>query len=182
VRSRAWYAIALIPALVFGVLVVRQAQAIGDDIEAMQRVVIPGSGTVTLRRGDYLLFGESETQIAGAPYTNDSFTFETPCSLVDATDKPVRLTEVLISHMKYGLRGYRGKSMYRATIATEGNYTLGCDGDGTGDAVVAIGQGLRYRSTIAIVLIGAGIAASLLVGFLVYRRRQRAQVVQRARG
>ena len=76
--------------------------------------------------------------------------------------------------------GRRGKSMFDTTIPTAGRYTLGCDGDGTGDAIVAVGQGVRGGAALMLLMFAGGPGIGIAGALYLYFRRRKA--VQRAGG
>jgi hypothetical protein len=179
--SRAWYVLCLVPAIAGGVVALRLIGRLDDQIAGMRRMVIPGNDAFVLTRGDYLVFGESETVFEGKPYTNDDFTFTTPCRLVDRQNRSLAL-DPITSHTAatYDRGGYRGKAMFEFTVATAGEYALLCEGDGTGHAVIAIGQGVRSQISLALLALAAGPGAGIAAFLVLYFRRRKA--VQRARG
>jgi len=171
--SRAAYVLCLAPAVIGVPLSLAQYRTIVAQIEDMPRMVIPGSRTLELAAGEYHVFGESESVVDGVPIENTEFSFKAPCTMVDASNRTIELGSR--GTQKYS-HPYRGRSMYRVTLPEAGRYTLRCEDDGTGAAVVAIGNGQSTLSVLALIalLVGTGFAVGMLMLY-VYHRREDAE-------
>lgn len=179
--SRAYYVLCLVPAIAGVVVGARVLGNLDDRIADMPRMIIPGSHAFTLAEGTYVVYGERTSVIEGRSYDNDAFTFETPCSLVDGANRPLALVPIERPNAAtYRRSGYHGTAMFDVAIESTGRYTLRCEGDGTGDAIVAVGEGIRSRAAFAMLAFAGGPGVGIAAALLLYFRRRKA--VQRARG
>jgi hypothetical protein len=150
---RVWYVLGAAVSLVCCVLAYGQCTSVADHIEAMPRMVSPGSQTFELAADEHYVFGEDTSIVGGKRFVNSIYSFETRCTLVDKANRTIEMTEVSRGYSRYSLPSYRGKSLYRFTVSTRGRYTLRCEDDGTGKAVIAVGQGAGQRNVLALILL-----------------------------
>src|ERR1043166_6583456 len=118
-----WYFVALVPAAI-----VAAVSSLVDHIEAMPRVVVPGTGEVELEPGDYVLYGETESTFGGTAYRIASLQLR--CGMQALPDgAPIALSRPM-ARVSYGFGGYAGSSMFTLTIPHTGHYHLSCEGNG----------------------------------------------------
>lgn len=174
-QSRAWYALCALPMSMAVVFALDRYESLVAQIDGMQRMRIPGRQMFQLEKGDYLVYGESEGEVAGGHVSNPSFTFETPCSLVDRAGGTVALEHVALRFRKYQVGGHRGRSMFRFTTRAAGPFALDCEGDGTGTAVVAIGAILPFLTVTDLVIVVLLGAVLTVIVFWIVQGRLRAR-------
>jgi hypothetical protein len=153
--------------------------SLAGQIEGMQRVVVPGEKTFQLLPGDYIVFGESESKVAGTTYRAD--TFSVACTLTDQSGRAVQLQSVGRTHTKYSLGDYSGGSLFELTIPAEGRYTLACTGDQQTKAVLAIGQGIGKSIVTSVLMLLAGLISSGIAVLMLFLRRRKAYAILKAR-
>lgn len=153
--------------------------SLAGQIEGMQRVVVPGEKTFQLLPGDYILFGEHESKVAGTTYRNDSF--RVSCTLADNAGRQVTLSPVGATHTKYSLGDFSGSSMFEITIPAEGVYSLRCTGDESHKAVLAIGQGIGKSIVTSVLMLLAGLISSGIAVLMLFMRRRKAYAILKAR-
>lgn len=154
VPSRAWFLLGVLPLIAGGALVTHSCVSMKNEIEGMQRVVVPGESAIHLDQGDWVFYGETDSNVGGRAFHNGGFSVS--CSLTDDRGQDMHL-DTPSSHTNYTMFGYSGESMFEATVPAEGTYDLRCSG-GSGDAVIAIGHGIGM----AIVTLVLGIIGSLI--------------------
>jgi hypothetical protein len=168
--SRAWYLTMLMPLglCVFGVLAFMR---LVDNIEGMQRLVVPGERTLTLDKGDYRVFAESESHVDGVAYANNQYSVR--CSL-EADGAPIEL-ESSTAKITYSLGGYAGRSIFKFTMRKAGSAKLACTTD-DGKAVLAVGTGIGtsiVAGVLTLVFGVIGIVAAFAIVFVLRRRTVR---------
>lgn len=171
-RLRAsWYLLALVP-LTIGILVaIKLVFALFDDVERMDRVIVPGQRELELTPGEYVLYAETRSVVDGVTYQAASVQLR--CAMVDRDGAPVELDSPNGS-TTYALGGFAGTSFAEATIPSAGVYRLTCTG---GPAVVALGGGIGTR-IVAVVITGfASFGLALFTVLLVRRRRRKPAAV-----
>jgi hypothetical protein len=165
--SRAWYLTMLVPAALI-VLSVLSFMRLVDNIEGMQRLVAPGERTLTLERGDYRVFAESESTVDGVAYSNERYSVR--CA-VTANGEPLKL-ESTTAKITYSMGGYAGRAIFVFTMPAAGTAQLTCTTE-DGKAVVAVGTGVG-TSLIAALLTGLfgffGIFGAFTIVFVLRRR------------
>jgi len=179
VGSRAWYLICFAPLIMCGAVAIGFFMGLAGQIEGMQRVVVPGEKTFQLLPGDYIVFGEHKSKVAGATYRNDSF--RVTCTLADNSGRQVPLASVGASHTKYSLGDFSGSSMFEIAIPAEGLYTLACTGDANDKAVLAIGQGIGKSIVTSVLMLLAGLISSGIAVLMLFLRRRKAYAIVKAR-
>lgn len=177
--SRAWYLICFAPLIMCGAVAIGFFMSLAGQIEGMQRVVVPGEKTFQLLPGDYILFGEHESKVAGTTYRNDSF--RVSCTLADNAGRQVTLSPVGATHTKYSLGDFSGSSMFEITIPAEGVYSLRCTGDESHKAVLAIGQGIGKSIVTSVLMLLAGLISSGIAVLMLFMRRRKAYAILKAR-
>ena len=167
--SRAWYLTALVP-LAIGVAIAWVSfTRLVDNVESMQRMVVPGERTFILNGGDYILFGETASIVDGTVYRNDRFAVS--CSLAAEDGTPIAL-ERTTGRTRYSVGSYAGGGMFEFTLTTPGTVKLSCDNDGD-TAVVAIGGGIGAAIVVGIVCLVFGLLSAIGVFAIVFVRRRR---------
>jgi hypothetical protein len=167
--SRLWYLVALVPIAIGVIVVVKNVRGLFDDIEHMQRVVVPGERTLKLDAGDYVIYGETKSRVDGVSYINESFNVR--CALSAADGTAIKL-ESKTGSSQYTLAGYEGHSMFDVSIPKAGDYHFACEGDSKA-AVLAFGHGIGMTLVVTIL---AGVFGLLLSGgvfLLVFLKRRK---------
>jgi hypothetical protein len=163
--------LALVP-LTIGILVaIKLVFAMLDDIEQMERVIVPGERDLQLDAGEHVLYAESRSVVDGVSYQTGSVSLR--CGVRDAAGAEVAL-DTPNGSTSYAIGGYAGQSMAELHVATAGTYRLTCTG---GPAVVAVGHGIGARLVSVVVVAFAGFGLAVLVVVLVRRRRRKPPVV-----
>jgi hypothetical protein len=166
--SRAWYLTIVVP-LAVCVLGVFAFIRLVDNIEGMQRFVIPGERTLTLERGEHKIFAESESHVDGVAYSNERFAVR--CS-AEADGKPLELRTVT-GKIKYSLGGYSGRAMFAFTMPAAGAARIACTTE-DGKAVLAVGTGIGVSIVAAVLTLVLGILGTIgafVIVFVLRRRR-----------
>jgi hypothetical protein len=174
--SRTWYLLALVPALVGLAIGGATCSSMIDDIKAMQRVVVPGEGQLELEAGDYVAYGETESNVDGVAYSNSGFSVR--CGMLGPDGAEVKL-ESPTGKVQYGLGGYSGRNYFEFTAPTNGTYTLRCDG-ADAPAVIAVGKGVGTNIVIAVLSGVGGAIISVVAIIVLWRKRKRARLGQLA--
>lgn len=171
-RLRAsWYLLALVPITIGTLLAIKLVFAMLDDVERMDRVIVPGERVLDLPPGEYVLYAETSSVVDGVSYQATSFRLS--CAMFDAAGDEVAL-ESPNGSTKYTMGGYSGQSMAEVVIPARGEYRLTCTG---GPAVVAIGQGVGTRIVSLVVTLFGTIGLTVLAVILVRRRRRKPPIV-----
>jgi hypothetical protein len=157
VPSRAWFLLSVLPLIAGGGFVARSCVAMQHEVESMTRVVVPGEADVWLDKGEWVFYGETESEVGGHEYDSGSFTVS--CSLTEGDGTAMDL-EGPSGHTTYTLFGYHGESMYEATVPADGYYHFACRGSDA-PAVIAIGRGIG-SSIVTLVLASIGTAFGLV--------------------
>jgi hypothetical protein len=147
-----------------------------DDVIDMPRVVVPGSGEVTLAAGDHVIYGESRSELDGTAYVVNSLQLR--CAMQSSDGEPIALTAPS-ARVSYGIGGFSGESMFATTIPKAGRYQLRCDGQG-GPATLAFGT--RIGTEIVVMVVGGvgGMLGAVVILLVVRRLRRRSrEAVQR---
>lgn len=165
-----WYLLALVPVAIGVALAVVGVFRMIDEIEAMQRVVVPGEDDLELAAGDYVVYGETESQVSGTYYRNTSIALR--CAITGPDGQQITL-DTPTGTTKYTMGGYSGQSMFEFEAPSAGTYHLQCTGDGS-PAVLAIGTGIGTGIVLIVVSALVGFIAALVVFFVVRRKRKRA--------
>jgi hypothetical protein len=165
--------LAVVPVVVGVAIAVRGVSRVIDWAEDMPRVVVPGSGEVSLGGGNHVVYAETESRLNGTVYRTSSL--ELRCSM-HASDGMSIALETPSARSTYEIGGFSGESMFAVTIPRAGAYRLSCEGTG-GPATLAVGTGFGMQ--IVGILVGAmggifGTIAIVVVVFLVRRARRRA--------
>jgi len=169
--GRLWYLAALVPLVVGVVVIVTGLRGLADDVEHMQRVVVPGERTLKLDAGDYVIYGETVSRVDGVSYINESFNVR--CGLSAADGTTINL-EAKSSSSNYQLAGYKGQSMFNVTVPRAGDYHFACEGDSK-PAVLAFGHGFGMKLVFTIL---GGVFGLLLTGgvfLFVFLKRRKAK-------
>jgi hypothetical protein len=168
-----WYLLALIPLGIGAIYTVFAVRGLFDAVEQMPRVVVPGKGDIPLQAGDYVAYGETQSQFHGIAYLTTSLQLRCGLRAADSGEA-VALTSPSAS-TRYSLGAFGGQSMFALTVPRAGTYELTCEGQG-GPATIAFGTGLG--AGIVTLLAGpfGGVIGALVIAFLVRRRRRRARV------
>src|SRR5689334_7369489 len=177
--SGRWYLAALIPFAIGAGVVAGSAHSLVDDVERMPRVVVPGSGEVTLAAGDYTAFGESESHVGDTVYRASSLQVRCALRAVGGPEQVALTTPS--GKVSYGFAGFQGRSMFALTIPRAGTYQLLCEGDG-GPATVAFGQGIGTSIVLALLGGFGGIGGAIATLLVVRRKRRRARAAQELGG
>lgn len=177
--SRRWYLLGLIPFVICSIISGFLVNTMISDVEAMQRVVVPGEGTVQLTGGDWTAFGETTSKVNGIVY--DGSSFRVTCTLLGASGASLHL-ETPTGKTRYSFGDYKGSAVYHFTVAEPGVHRLSCTDAGSGKrAVIAFGQGFAAGLVKALVMFFAGLIASVL-GIVMLVRRRRQWLAAQARG
>jgi hypothetical protein len=157
--SFAWYFLAVLPLAAGVYLCVRFVLGMVDDMDAMQRVDVPGEHELYLQPGDYVVFSESGEGWSGR------------CRMTAGDGAEIGLASPS-GRTTYTIGGRSGVSVFRFTAPREDGYRLACTGD---PGVLAIGHGIGF-TIVGIIL--APIGGILLAGLTVvlvflWRRRGR---------
>src|SRR3954470_11822471 len=116
-----WYLLAVVPVVVGVAIAVRGVSRGIDWAEDMPRVVVPGSGEVSLGGGDQMVYAETERRLNGTVYRASSL--ELRCSM-QASDGMSFALETPSARSTYEVGGFSGESMFAVTIPRAGAYRL----------------------------------------------------------
>jgi hypothetical protein len=174
--SRSWYFLALIPFALGAVIATITFMGMLDDIKAMQRVVVPGEGQLALDAGDYVAYGETESNVNGVVYSNTGFSVR--CGMLGPDGAEVKL-ESPTGKVSYTMGGYSGRNFFELTAPTKGTYTLRCEGADS-PAVIAVGKGVGSSIVIAVLAGVGGILAAIITLVVIRRKRKRERLGQLA--
>jgi hypothetical protein len=167
--SRAWYFVTLVPIVIGVALAAVSIAGLVDAVKAMQRVVVPGEGPLTLDAGEYVIYGESESHVGDRVIVNKAFSVRCVVAAADGS-------QLVISHpsskSSYTFSGYAGESLFNLSVPTAGSYRLKCDSD-SGEAVLAVGRGIGIKLVMALASGLGGVVAAIVVFVVIYRRRKR---------
>jgi hypothetical protein len=172
-----WYWLAVIPAAIGGAIAIGGVSNLVDRIEQMPRIVVPGTGEVALEPGDYVAYGETQSVLGGIAYRTQSLQLRCgmralPNHATDDGGESIAL-RAPSAHVRYGLGGYSGESMFALTIAHAGRYRVHCEGSG-GPATLSIGSGLGAGIVTLVLGIVGGAFAAIATLFVVRVLRRRA--------
>lgn len=168
--SRKWYW--LVPALaVAGIAhLVFEITWLGSDVEAMQRVVMPGSASIELPAGDTTLYFERTSLLSGEVYEVTG-SVQVRCRVTGPAGEPVPMVRPT-SSVRYQFNRYAGVNMFDLQVDAAGTYLLTCEAPSR--FVFAAGRGVGTRIVVAVigmlVIVGLGVAS-----FFVVRARRRSQ-------
>lgn len=178
VRAR-WYLLALVPLAVGAGVMGFGLYGLFDAVRQMPRVVVPGSGEVTLEAGDYIAFGETHSRVGDNVYVVGSLQLR--CGMRAAQGgEPVALTTPTMTS-QYSGGGFAGQSMFALTIPRAGTYQVACEGTG-GPATLAFGTGIGTSIVVSVLSLFAGIGAAVVTLVVVRRRRRRARAANELAG
>lgn len=169
VVPRRWYLVAVASFVVGAAIAVPSLLGLFDDIRDMPRVVVPGAHDVTLEAGDYVVYGETSSQVDGVAYVNNGFAVK--CSLVGSDGAAVEL-RVPTAETQYSVGSHAGRSIYVFTSPAAGTYHFACEGSDP-KAVLAIGHGIGGRLIAILIPLFIGMAGSGIAIFVVRRKRRR---------
>ena len=135
-----------------------------DDVEALQRLDIPGKGVFSLTTGEQSVYYEGE----------DSGNVRFAIAGEDGVEVPIRIHS---GEVTYDIAGYSGESLFGYTIDEAGEYRVAARGQVDGQ--VAFGEGIGGK-IVSVVLIGLAIffgclAGSIALFFITRSRRRRAK-------
>ena len=145
--------------------------------DGLTRVVVPGEHAITLAAGDYTIFHETQSVIDGKIYSSSGLSGLT-VSVTAPDGATIPLTEA--SSGRYSFSGHTGYAVFDFAAPAAGDYTLAAryDDGATGpETVLAVGAGFlsgllaTIFGSLALAFGGAVIAAIIIVGTLVRRRR-----------
>lgn len=174
--ARAWYIVAaglIISALTLGLV---SYARFTDNLDGMQRVVMPGKADVTLPMGMTTLYAETRATVGGKYYEvggDLSFT----CALTSASGQPLVLQQTP-GNVTYSLGGYAGRSAFDAMVPMAGTYKLSCESERT--FVMAIGRGLGAWIVIMVVGLLPLLGGLFIVVFVWLRRRRQLRAARAA--
>lgn len=174
--SRAWYLLCLVPLAIGVAIGVVGILGLVDEVEAMDRVVVPGEATLDLAPGDHVVFGETTSRKDGVLYRTASFSVR--CGITGPDGAPVAIGSPTGS-TSYAVGGYEGASIAEFTVVTAGAHRIACEGDGD-PSVIAIGDGVGGNIAGALLAIFGGFAAALALFLVIWWRRRRAKRAQSA--
>jgi hypothetical protein len=160
---RAWYLVAagLIVSAVTMALIAYSRFT--DNIEGMQRVVMPGTAEITLPMGASTLYAESRSVVGDERYEADDVDFS--CAL----DRGVTLKRANgSSHYQVG--DFAGRNAFDVMIPDAGTYTLTCEAKQP--FVIAVGRGLGAWIVIAAVGLLPFTGGVIVILFVFLRRRR----------
>ncbi|HEY1798540.1 MAG TPA: hypothetical protein VGG57_20675 [Stellaceae bacterium] len=154
--------------------------AVTDVRNAFARIVVPGTGFVTLSKpGTYLVFHETRSHIDGRIYEAKDIPGMTVEVVPDAGGTPIPARPPNL-HSTYTVGSSAGESLLEFTITEPGNYRVTAryaDGQNGPKTVLAIGTGIVgiiFRAVaIAIGSLILGFALSLALLLTTYFRRRR---------
>lgn len=145
--------------------------------DGLTRVVVPGEHTITLAAGTYTIFHETQSVIDGKIYSSSGLSGLT-VSVAAPDGATIPLTDA--SSGRYSFSGHTGFAVFDFAAPTAGDYVLAAryDDGATGpETVLAVGTGflsailVTVLGSLAFAFGGAIIAAIIMVGVLVRRRR-----------
>lgn len=165
--------LAWVPVVVGVAIAVRGFYGVVDWAKGMPRIVVPGTGEISLGAGSYVVYGETLSRLDGTVYRTSSL--ELRCSL-QASDGASIALETPSARSTYELGGFSGESMFAVTIPRAEAYRLSCEGTG-GPATLAVGTGFAMQILWIFVGVFGGIFGAVAIAvavFFVRRARRRA--------
>jgi len=167
--SKPWYVVGLALIAVGVGIAYRACTEMIDDVQAMQRVLMPGKAPIDLPAGSSTLYFEQGSVVGGAVYeVAGDISFE--CAVVDAEFNKLAIDKPTV-HETYGFYGYSGSSFADVVAPAAGRYTLLCDG--REKFVMAIGGEVSVAGGVVMVLVGVAVGIFGLVIILVVWHRGR---------
>lgn len=161
-----WYALVAVPIAVGCAIGTWGIFSMLDNIEAMQRLAVPGSRELALEAEEYVIYGETQSVVDGRGISVTSFDAE--CRIT-APDGAFLELESRTASTTYSFGSYAGKSMFDVTVPAAGTYLLECRG---GPGVVAIGGGIGAGLGLILGGMFGGLIVGLIVLFVVRRKRK----------
>jgi hypothetical protein len=176
--GRIWYLVGLAIFIAgMGTMAIFLVTRLSAMEDGLTRIVVPGAQTITLAAGSYTIFHEAQSVIDGKIYASPGLGGLTvSVSTPDGTTLPLAAA----GSGRYSFGGHTGFSVFDFTAPTAGDYTVAAryDDGATGpQTVLAVGTGFMSGllatifGSLAFAFGGAIIAAILMVGVLVRRRR-----------
>jgi hypothetical protein len=123
------------------VVPVRSVYALKDNIQGMQRVVVPGETEVRLTAGEHVVYAESNSVVDGTAYHTESFSLR--CAVVDADTGEAASLSTPTGSTTYSMFGFSGEAVFDLDVPDDGTYRVVCEGDDP-PAVIAIGDGMGW--------------------------------------
>lgn len=178
--GRAGYVIAAV-VLTLGVVACVTILVLGFSGLSMERVVVPGAGTVTLEEaGRYTIYHETRSTVGGRVYVVEDVAGLSVELTETATGEAVPL-DAPGANATYELGGRSGRAVLGFEVERPGEYRLAADyggGEGGPETVLAVGRGLGTRIAMtvvgAIAAVSAGFALALALAAVTFFRRRKA--------
>lgn len=134
-----------------------------DSIRDMERVVMPGTGTVELPRGHHQVFLEAPSRVDGRT-VGDTVARRVSCDFTTADGSAIVLSDTNRTE-SYNLGGYSGELQWELELEKPVPVTVQCTSETPGQWVIAIGEGF----SVSVLMTGiVGFAGSIMIGLAIF--------------
>jgi hypothetical protein len=171
-KSRWGYLVAFLLVLGSCGVAVPSMLSLADAVERMPRVRVPGSGKITLEKGDHVIFAETQSVWEGSVIKTEG-SLSMRCGLSSPSGMQLDLSPLGTSY-QYNLGSRAGESMFRFDVKEPGEHTLACEVESGTPLVLAVSPIGAFKGMVtwivgALVLLLGGIVLAVVT--LVRRRR-----------
>jgi hypothetical protein len=159
--ARRPYLLSAVPA-VFGLLVIVLCFiSLAVNVSDMPRLDVPGERTVKLDVGKYFVYAEGD---------DDALAGALQCTVKDTKGTPLEVGRAKLGP-SYETLAHSGHSVFDVFIKQPGDHVVACTTSNGGRGTIAIGRNVGITIMIGIVSLILGVVASLILAFVMHRRR-----------
>lgn len=155
--SAAWYILPVVILVAGAGFGGNSFLALGRQVKDMQRVVLPADRDIDLKKGEFVVYGETKSTVDGKEYRAGKFNVKCNPDLGRGATMRTRSTK-----SSYSFGSYTGESLFTLDVPQDGTYKLTC-GTSENSAVLAIGKGIGGSIVQGVLGILAGVFGAIAV-------------------